>query len=167
MFENLLPIGRILPSQDPKINKNTDRKYIITTQVRLHLTGHDLKCRRFPDSIRAHQPQHLPGLRGGKSMQLEAILRVSMCCIRLQIGGQIDDIDCFERAFLDANAATDTQFLADTGDGRDGGHFDAELSHPVHRTGFLAFLPTFLGLATVFVHYRDSCEAHLEKLNTP
>lgn len=77
-------------------------------------------------------------------MQLEAIGRVSVGDLGLEIGGQVDDVDGVERAFLWADTATDAQALRDEGDLGLGGDFDAQLARADYGTRFLAFLPTFL-----------------------
>lgn len=41
-------------------------------------------------------------------MELEAVGRVSVSDLRLQVGGQIDDIDGAERTLLDTDTTTNT-----------------------------------------------------------
>lgn len=42
-------------------------------------------------------------------MQLEAVGTVTMSSLFSEIGGQIDNLNCLERAFLDADAAPNTK----------------------------------------------------------
>lgn len=49
-------------------------------------------------------------------MQLEAVRGVSVGDLSLKIGGQVDDVDGVEGAFLRADTATDTEALRDEGD---------------------------------------------------
>ena len=62
----------------------------------------------------------------------------------LEVGGQVDDVDGVEGAFLRADTATDTQALRDEGDLGVGGDFDAQLARADYGTRLLAFLPAFL-----------------------
>jgi hypothetical protein len=43
-----------------------------------------------------------------------------MCNLRLEVGGQIDDVDSIERTFLRTDAATDAEGLGNEGDARGG-----------------------------------------------
>jgi hypothetical protein len=65
----------------------------------------------------------------------------------LEVGGQVDDVDGVEGAFLRADTATDTQALRDEGDLGLGGDFDAQLARTDYGTRLLAFLPAFLRFA--------------------
>lgn len=44
-------------------------------------------------------------------MQLEAVRRVSVGDLSLQVGGQIDDVDCIEGAFFGTDTTSNTQAL--------------------------------------------------------
>jgi hypothetical protein len=78
-------------------------------------------------------------------MQLEAVRRVSMRDLGLEVGGQIDDVDGVEGTFLRADTATDAEALRNEGDLGRVGHFDAQLARADNGTRLLAFLSTFLG----------------------
>lgn len=67
-----------------------------------------------------------------------------MCNFLLQIGGEIDDSDGAERAFLDADTATDTEVLRNERNFLCGRNFDTELSCSDNWTGLLTFLSAFL-----------------------
>ena len=77
-------------------------------------------------------------------MQFEAVRGVSVCNFRLQVRGQVDDVDSTERTFLRADTAADAQSFGDEGDLRLGSDLDAQLASANYRTGLLAFLTTFL-----------------------
>jgi hypothetical protein len=49
-------------------------------------------------------------------VQLEAVGGVSMRDLRLEVGGQVDDVDGVEGAFLGADTAADAEALRDEGD---------------------------------------------------
>lgn len=77
-------------------------------------------------------------------MQLEAIGRVSVGDLGLEVGRQVDNVDSVEGTFLWANTATDTQALRDEGDFGLGRYFDTQLACTDYWTRLLAFLSTFL-----------------------
>ena len=60
--------------------------------------------------------------------------------LRLEVGGQVDDVDGVEGTFLRADAAADAQALADEGDFAVGRYFDAEFACADYGAGFFAFL---------------------------
>lgn len=78
-------------------------------------------------------------------MQLEAVGRVSVGDLGLEVRGQVDDVDGVKGAFLGADAAPDTQALRDEGDLGGGVYLDAQLAGAHHGTRLFAFLTTFLG----------------------
>lgn len=82
-------------------------------------------------------------------MKLEAIRRVSVGDLGLEIRRQVDDRDCIEGAFLRADTASDAETLGDEGDSRIGGDLDAELSAAHDGAGLLALLTTFLSRMSV------------------
>ena len=73
-------------------------------------------------------------------MQFEAVGAVAVGHLRFEVGGQVDDVDGVERAFLGTDAAADAQAFADEGDFAVRGHFDAEFAGANYGAGFLAFL---------------------------
>jgi hypothetical protein len=80
-------------------------------------------------------------------MQLEAVRAVAVGYLRLEIGGQVDDVDGIEGTFLGTDAAADAETFRDEGDFAVGVDFDAEFAGADDGAGFLAFLSAFLGLA--------------------
>ena len=77
-------------------------------------------------------------------MELEAVGRVSMGDLGLEVGGQVDDGDGIERAFLGTDTTPNAQGLRDVGDARLRRDLDAQLATLDNGAGLLAFLATFL-----------------------
>jgi hypothetical protein len=77
-------------------------------------------------------------------VKLEAVGRVTVGDLRLEVGGQVDNVDGIERTFLGADTATDTETLGDEGDFGLVGDFNTELAGTDDGAGFLALLTTFL-----------------------
>lgn len=77
-------------------------------------------------------------------MQLEAVGRVTVGDLCLEVGRQVDNVDSAERTFLRADTATDTEALGDEGDLGLGCYFDTKLACADHRARLFAFLTTFL-----------------------
>lgn len=111
VLENLLPVWRI----------------VVTTQVWLELSTQNLQSRALADSIRAYETQDLTRPRRGQPVYFEAIGRVSMSDLSLEVGGQVDDVDRRERTLLWADAASDAEAFRYEGNLRLRGHLDAKL----------------------------------------
>ena len=77
-------------------------------------------------------------------MELEAVGRVAMGNLRLEVRRQVNDVDSSKRTFLHADTASNTKSLGNEGDFRFRGHLYAELACPYHGARLLAFLTTFL-----------------------
>ena len=77
-------------------------------------------------------------------MKLEAVGRVAMGDLGLEVGGQVDDVNGSEWALLGADTTTNAQTLGDEGDLRSGIDFDAKLAGADHGARLLALLTTFL-----------------------
>lgn len=80
-------------------------------------------------------------------MELEAVGRVSVRDLGLEVGRQVYDGDGAKGAFLRADAAANAEGLGDEGNARVGGDLDAELAAADDRAGLLAFLTAFLVLS--------------------
>ena len=96
-------------------------------------------------------------------MQLEAVGRVTVGDLCLEVGGQVDNVDGTERAFLRADTATDTEALGNEGDLGLGCHFDTKLACADHRARLFALLATFLKQVMSLVH-RPSVNQRLLRL---
>jgi hypothetical protein len=79
-------------------------------------------------------------------VQLEAVRRITMRDLGLEVGGQVDDVDGVEGAFLRADTATDAETLGDEGDFGCVVDFDTQLARADNWTRLLTFLSAFLRL---------------------
>lgn len=128
VLENLLPVRRI----------------IIATQVGLQLSAENLQCRALANTVCANETQHLARTGHRQPVQLEAVGRVSMGDLGLEVRRQVDDVDSVEGTFLWADTASDAQPLRDEGNLGVGGDFDAQLACADDRASLFALLATFL-----------------------
>lgn len=117
---------------------------VIATQVGLELSAQNLQRRTLSDTVCADQTQDLARTGHGQSVELEAVGRVSVGDLGLEVRGQVDDVDGIKRAFLGADTASDAQSLRDEGNLGRRVYFDAQLACAHHGTGLFAFLSTFL-----------------------
>ena len=86
VLQNFLPIGWVIKS----------------AQVWFQLATENLQSSRFANAIGPDKSKHLPWSRHRKAMELEAVGRITMRDLRLEVCGKIDDIDGSKGAFLDA-----------------------------------------------------------------
>jgi len=97
-------------------------------------------------------------------VQLEAVGRVAVGDLCLEVGRQVDDVDGVKGTFLRANATSYAQSFGDEGDPARGVDLDAELAGTNDRAGLLAFLPAFLRLAwsilSAFADFRSRHGEH-------
>lgn len=77
-------------------------------------------------------------------MQLEAVGGVPVGDFGLQVGGQVDDMDGAEGAFLGADTAADTQTFGNEGDLGLRSDLNAELSGTDNWARLFTFLAAFL-----------------------
>ena len=75
------------------------------------LVGQNLERCALADTVGAHETQHLSGARVGQSVQLERVGPIAMRGLRVEILGQVDNLNGLIRALLHANVATNAQFL--------------------------------------------------------
>lgn len=61
-------------------------------------------------------------------MELEAVRRISMGDLTLEVGREVDDGDCAERATLGADTAADAQLFRDESQSRLRGHLQEAMS---------------------------------------
>lgn len=104
------------------------RRIIIPSQIGLQLARQDLQCSALSNTVRSHQAKHLTRSGHGQTVQLERVGRVAVGHLRFEVGGQVDDVDCVERAFLRTDAAADAETLTDEGDLARWVDLDAELA---------------------------------------
>lgn len=128
MLENLFPVWRV----------------VVAAEVGLQLAAQNLQGSTLSDTVGTDQTKHLTGPGHGKPVQLEAVCRITVRDLSLEIGGQIDDVDGVKGTFLRANTASDAEALRDEGDLGLWCDFDTELARTDDGTRLLALLPTFL-----------------------
>jgi hypothetical protein len=138
--QNLLPIRRVLEA----------------SKVGLQLASEDLEGGTFANTVGTDQTEDLSGSGHGKTVQLEAVGRVSVCDLALEVCGQVDNLDGVEGALLGTDTAADTQALTDEGDLAGIVDLDTQLAGLDDGTRLLALLTTFLRLALVRVDDGDT-----------
>lgn len=128
VLQNLLPVRRV----------------VVTTEVRLELATKNLQRGTLSDTVCSNQTEDLTGTGHRKSVKLEAVGRVAVGDLGLEVGGQVDDVNGSEWALLGADTTTNAQALGDKGDLRSGIDFNAKLACADHGARLLALLTTFL-----------------------
>lgn len=101
------------------------RRVVEPAQVGLQFSTEDLQSGTLADTVRSNETQHVSRPRHRQSVQLEAVGGVSVGDLALEVGGQVDDGDGTERAFLGADTASDAEGLGNEGQAGVGGHFNA------------------------------------------
>jgi hypothetical protein len=109
VLQDLLPVWRV----------------VVAAQVWLELATQNLQRRALANTVCTNQTQDLARTGQRQPVQLEAIRRVSMADLGLEVRGQVDDVDGVEGAFLRADTASDTEALGDEGDLGGAVDFDA------------------------------------------
>lgn len=137
VLQNLLPVRRV----------------VVAAQVWLELATQNLQRRTFANTVRSHETKNLTGTGHGQTVELEAVGRVAVGDLSLQVGGQVDDVNGTERALLGTDTATNAQPLGDEGDFGLGCHFNAKLTRTNDGARLLALLTTFLRFALYFEEY--------------
>jgi hypothetical protein len=120
------------------------------TKIRSHLSRQDLQGRTLTNTVCPDQTEYLTGSWSRKTMQLEAVRAETMRGLTSEVLGEINDLNGFERASLNANTAADTESLRNKGDFRVLPDLNTQFSSPYNRTRLSTFLHTFLRLALVF-----------------
>lgn len=128
VLEDLLPVRRV----------------VVAAEVGLQLAAQNLQSSTLSGTVTTNETQDLTRSGHGQSVKLEAVGRVTVGDLRLEVGGQVDNVDGIERTFLGADTATDTETLGDECDLGLVGDFNTELAGTDDRAGFLALLTTFL-----------------------
>jgi hypothetical protein len=120
------------------------RWVVIAAKIGLQLSAENLQCGALANTIGTNESQHLARTGHGQPVQLEAVRRVSMGDLGLEVRGQIDDVNGVKWALLGADTASYTQALGNKGDLGGGLHLNAQLAGAHDGTGLFAFLATFL-----------------------
>mmetsp|Transcript_35444 Transcript_35444/g.88930 ORF Transcript_35444/g.88930 Transcript_35444/m.88930 type:complete len:416 (+) Transcript_35444:840-2087(+) len=144
--QDLLPVGHVFKP----------------AEVGLELAGQHLQCRRLANAVGADEAQHLTRARHRQPVQLEGVGAVAVGGFALQVLRQVDDLDCLEGTFPDADTAANAQLLRDPCRRVLRRHLNAKLTNFHHRAAFLALLAALLGLAPVGID--DSNAGELVRL---
>lgn len=124
------------------------RRIVVFAQVGLELATEDLERSALANTVCSHETEHVARAGHGQAMELEAVRRVAVGNLALEVRGQVDDGDSPERALLGADAASYAETLGDEGESRLGGDLYAELAAADDRAGLLALLSAFLGIVS-------------------
>ena len=120
------------------------RRVVVTAEVGLQLAAQNLQGSTLSSTVTTNETQDLTRSGHGQSVELETVGRVTVGDLRLEVGGQVDDVDGIERTFLGADTATDTETLRDEGNLGRAVDLNTELSGTDDGARFLALLTTFL-----------------------
>lgn len=136
VLENLLPVWWVVE----------------TAQVWLELSAQNLQRRALANTVCSNKTQNLARSGHRQSVQLEAVCRVAVSDLRLEVGGQVDDVDGVKGAFLGADTTSNAQALGDEGDLGLGGDLNAQLAGSDDWAGLLALLSAFLWALSAFAN---------------
>lgn len=78
----------------------------ISTKIGLQLSTKDLQCGALSATICSNQSQYLSGTRHRKTVQFEAVGRIAVSDLGLEVRGQIDDIDSPKWTFFYTDATS-------------------------------------------------------------
>jgi len=126
------------------------------TQIGLDLVGQDLESGGLSGTVTSDQSEDLTGSGGGKSMELETVGAVTMSSKLGEVSREVDNLDGFEGAFLDAETATDAEIFRDVADFGGRGNFDTKFTGLVDGAALSTFLFAFFGLAFISVDNGNS-----------
>ena len=132
VFQDFLPVGWV----------------VVSAEVWLELSTEYSECRALSDAVCSYKPQHLPWSRRRQPVELEAVGRIAVSDLSLEVGRQIDDMNGAKRAFLGTDTTADAKAFGYEGDLGLGGDLNAEFAGSNDRTGLFALLTTFLKLVS-------------------
>lgn len=98
--DHVLPVGRV----------------VVSSKVWLEFAAEDLERRALANTVRSHQAQHVSGSRHRQAVQFEAVGRIAMRDLTLEVRGKVDNGDSTEGATLGADTTTDAKRFRDEGD---------------------------------------------------
>jgi hypothetical protein len=107
VFQNLHPLGRVVVSSQVgfklRIHVYFSTSAFITqppvsSRFAPHLPSQDLQRRTLSDTVRPYQSQNLSWSWRRQPMQLEGVCSVSVGHLRVEICGQVENLDGVERA---------------------------------------------------------------------
>lgn len=140
VFDDVLPVWRV----------------VVPAQIWLELPAEYLEGSALADTVRPHEPKYVAWSGHREFMELEAVGRVPMADLSLEVRGQVDDSNGPKWALLGTDAASNTETLGNESDSRLCRHLNAELAASHNGAGLLAFLATFLRFAFVAVDDRNT-----------
>lgn len=153
VYKSAYAQGVVLSEQDPRTLQFRTTEVlddifpvggvIVATQVRLELSGENLQGGTLANTVGSDKTEDLVGARHRQAMKLEAVGAIAVGDLALEVGGQVDDGDGVEGAFLGADTTTNAERLGDEGQAGLGGDFNAELSTADDGARLFAFLSTF------------------------
>ena len=144
ILENLCEVVLQLGTTEVLENLLPVRGVVVAAEVGLQLAAQNLQGSTLSGTVTTNETQDLTRSGHGQSVELEAVGRVTVGDLRLEVGGQVDDVDGVERTFLWADTATDTETLGDEGNLGGAVDLNTELSGTNDGARLLALLTTFL-----------------------
>lgn len=144
VLENLGEVVLQLGTTEVLKNLLPVRGVVVAAEVGLQLAAQNLQGSTLSGTVTTNKTQDLTRSGHGQSVELETVGRVTVGDLRLEVGGQVDDVDGIERTFLGTDTATDTETLRDESDLGRVFDLNTELSGTDDGAGFLALLTTFL-----------------------
>lgn len=140
ILDDISPVGRVFK----------------VTQIGLDLVGQDLEGSGLSGTITSDQTEDLTSSGSGKSVELETVGAVTMGSKLAEVSREVDNLDGFERALLDAETATDAEIFRDVAKFGGGGDFDTKFTGLVDGAALSTFLLALLGLAFISVDNGNS-----------
>jgi len=83
------------------------RRVVESSQIGLELSAENFKSCTLADTVRSNKTENISGPWHGKTMELEAVGRITVGDLTLKVRGQVDDGDGTEGAPLGTDTATD------------------------------------------------------------
>ena len=93
MLDNVSPIWRVVP----------------LTKIWFQITTQNFQRTWFSNTICTNQSKHFSWFWSRKSMNLKLIVSISMSDLTFESWRQVDNVDSFERTFLDTLSTSNTQ----------------------------------------------------------
>jgi len=82
------------------------RRIVVETEVGFQFSRYNPQGSGFSDSVRADESENLTWTRGRQTVELEGVCCISVSDFFVQIGWEVDDVDCPERTLLRTDSAS-------------------------------------------------------------
>lgn len=105
--------------------------HVIAAEVRLQLSSKDLQRGTLADTVGTNKPKYLTRARSGETVELESVGGITVCDLRLQVRGQVDNCDSFERTPNELHGPI--QRHTNTVEVGDDTHFFTQIPQPIHK----------------------------------